>query len=42
MVTAAPEAVRMFREIIITQWDRPYKGENGAKLIEALLARAQD
>jgi hypothetical protein len=40
MVTSAPEAVTMFKDIIIDQWDRARKGEDGAKLIEALLARS--
>jgi transcriptional regulator with XRE-family HTH domain len=39
MVTSAPEAVRMFKDIINDQWDRAYKGETGAKLLEAILAR---
>jgi transcriptional regulator with XRE-family HTH domain len=42
MVTAAPEAVRLFKDIITTQWERAYKGESGAKLIEAILARTVD
>ena len=37
MVTATPEAVRMFREIIDEQWERASKGENGAKMLEELL-----
>jgi transcriptional regulator with XRE-family HTH domain len=40
MVTAAPEAVRMFTQTMIDQWTRAHKGEQGAKLIEAILARA--
>ncbi len=39
MVTSAPEAVRMFKEIIVNQWDRAHKGESGAKLLETILAR---
>lgn len=39
MVTSAPEAVSMFRDIIVNQWDRAHKGESGAKMIEAVLAR---
>lgn len=39
MVTAAPEAVRMFRDIIDAQWERASKGENGARMLEELLAR---
>ena len=38
-VTAAPEAVKMFKEIIVNQWDRASKAEKGAKLIEDILAR---
>lgn len=39
MVTAAPEAVRMFKDSIVDQWQRAHKGESGAKLLEDLLAR---
>lgn len=39
IVTSAPEAVRMFRKAIVDQWDRAHKGESGAKLLEAILAR---
>jgi transcriptional regulator with XRE-family HTH domain len=39
MVTAAPEAVRMFKDIIVAQWERASKGESGAKILEDLLAR---
>jgi transcriptional regulator with XRE-family HTH domain len=39
MVTSAPEAVKMFKDIIVDQWDRAHKGESGAKIIEAILAR---
>jgi transcriptional regulator with XRE-family HTH domain len=39
MATSAPEAVRMFKDIIVDQWERAHKGENGARLLEAVLAR---
>ncbi|MGH6726336.1 MAG: helix-turn-helix domain-containing protein [Pseudolabrys sp.] len=39
MVTSAPEAVNMFKEIIVGQWERAHKGEAGAKIIDAILAR---
>ena len=39
MVTSAPEAVSMFKDIIIDQWYRAHKGEGGARLIEAVLER---
>jgi transcriptional regulator with XRE-family HTH domain len=39
MVTSAPEAVRMFKDIITDQWARARKGEEGARLVEAVLAR---
>ncbi|KQY99596.1 DNA-binding protein [Pseudolabrys sp. Root1462] len=39
MVTSAPEAVRMFKDIINDQWDRAHKGDRGAKILEAVLAR---
>ncbi|MBN9051127.1 MAG: helix-turn-helix transcriptional regulator [Rhizobiales bacterium] len=39
MVTSAPEAVRMFKDSIVEQWDRAQKGEAGARSLEALLAR---
>jgi transcriptional regulator with XRE-family HTH domain len=39
MVTSAPEAVRMFKDIITDQWGRARKGEEGARLVEAVLAR---
>jgi transcriptional regulator with XRE-family HTH domain len=39
MVTSAPEAVRMFKHIIVDQWDRARKGEDGARTVEAVLAR---
>jgi transcriptional regulator with XRE-family HTH domain len=39
MVTSAPEAVRMFKDIIIDQWERAHKGESGAKLLGTILTR---
>jgi len=39
IVTAAPEAVKMFKDIIVDQWERASKGEKGAKILEDLLAR---
>ena len=39
MVTSAPEAVSMFRDIITNQWNHAHKGESGAKMIEVILAR---
>lgn len=42
MVTSAPEAVRMFKEIITNQWDRAKKGESGAKLLESVLSRTPE
>ncbi len=39
MVTAAPEAVSMFKDIVAEQWERARKGESGASVIEALLER---
>lgn len=39
MATAAPEAVTMFKDVITEQWDRAHKGESGARLLEAVLAR---
>ncbi|HWM83471.1 MAG TPA: helix-turn-helix transcriptional regulator [Pseudolabrys sp.] len=39
MATSAPEAVRMFKDIIVDQWDRAHKGENGARMLETVLAR---
>jgi len=38
MVTSAPEAVHMFKAVIIDQWERALKGESGAKRLEAVLA----
>lgn len=39
MVTSAPEAVRLFKEVIENQWDRAQKGESGARMIESVLAQ---
>jgi len=39
MATSAPEAVRMFKGIIVDQWERAHKGESGARQLEAVLAR---
>ena len=39
MATSAPEAASMFKDMIVNQWDRAHKGENGAKLLEDILAR---
>jgi transcriptional regulator with XRE-family HTH domain len=39
MVTSAPEAVNMFKDVILSQWQRANKGESGAKIIETILAR---
>lgn len=41
IVSLAPEAVSMFREIISEQWDRAHKGERGAKMLETILARVR-
>jgi transcriptional regulator with XRE-family HTH domain len=40
MVTSAPEAVTMFKAMIVDQWNRAEKGESGAKKIETILARS--
>jgi transcriptional regulator with XRE-family HTH domain len=39
MATSAPEAVRMFKDILLGQWERAHKGESGARIIEWILAR---
>jgi len=39
MVTSAPEAVNMFKDIIVDQWERAHKGDAGAQILEAILAR---
>lgn len=39
IATAAPEAVSMFKDVIGEQWDRAHKGEDGARMLEAVLAR---
>lgn len=39
MVTSAPEAVGLFKQIISDQWTRAHKGESGASILEAILAR---
>ncbi|MBK5957619.1 transcriptional regulator [Rhodoplanes elegans] len=40
MATATPEAVRLFKTIITEQWGRARKGEAGARVLRAVLARA--
>ena len=41
MVTAAPEAVRMFKTIITDQWERALKGAEGARFLEKIVSRAK-
>jgi transcriptional regulator with XRE-family HTH domain len=42
MVTAAPEAVQLFKETIILQWDKAHKGESGARVLQAVLDRVDE
>lgn len=42
MVTAAPEAVKMYENMISRLWRNAYKGEAGAKLLRQLLKRRQE
>jgi len=39
MVTAAPDAVKMFKEMIDRQWERAAKGKEAIKALESLLVR---
>ncbi|NVO16615.1 MAG: helix-turn-helix transcriptional regulator [Rhodoplanes sp.] len=39
MVTTTPEAVRLFKTTVTEQWSRAHKGEAGARILAALLAR---
>jgi transcriptional regulator with XRE-family HTH domain len=39
MVTAAPEAVSMFKTIITDQWERALKGAEGARFLEKIVSR---
>jgi transcriptional regulator with XRE-family HTH domain len=39
MVTATPEAVRLFKATVTEQWSRAHKGEAGARMLRAVLAR---
>jgi transcriptional regulator with XRE-family HTH domain len=39
MITSAPEAVRLFKDTIIGQWDAAHKGEGGARMLRAILNR---
>lgn len=39
MITSAPEAVRLFKETIVRQWDIAHKGESGARILRAILNR---
>ena len=41
IVTAAPEAVRMFKTIITDQWERALKGAEGARFLEKIVSRAK-
>lgn len=38
-ITSAPEALKMYENLITTLWDGAYKGESGAKHLRKLLAR---
>lgn len=42
LATAVPEAVNMFRDILVRQWERASKGEQGARILEGLLVQTQD
>ena len=41
IVTAAPEAVRMFKTIIADQWERALKGAEGARFLEKIVTRSK-
>ena len=41
MVTAAPEAVRMFKTIITDQWEHALKGADGARFLENIVSRTK-
>jgi hypothetical protein len=41
IVTSAPEAVNMFRQIIVDEWERANKGELGARVLESILVRTR-
>jgi transcriptional regulator with XRE-family HTH domain len=41
IVTSAPEAVNMFRQIIVDEWERANKGESGARVLESILVRTR-
>jgi transcriptional regulator with XRE-family HTH domain len=42
MITSAPEAVRLFKDTIIRQWDIAHKGESGARVLRAILNRLEN
>jgi hypothetical protein len=42
MVTAAPEAVQLFKETIVRQWDNAHKGESGARVLQAILDQVDE
>lgn len=42
LATAVPEAVNMFRDILVRQWERASKGEQGARILEGLLVQTRD
>jgi transcriptional regulator with XRE-family HTH domain len=41
IVTSAPEAVKMFRQIIVDEWERANKGESGARVLESILVKTR-
>ncbi|MBI3436750.1 MAG: transcriptional regulator, partial [Proteobacteria bacterium] len=40
MATSAPEAIRLFKDTIASQWQQAHKGESGARILRAILASA--
>jgi len=41
-ITEAPEPVRLFKNIIVAQWENAQKGERGARILRALLERVDE
>ena len=42
LITAAPEAVQLFKNSIIRLWDKSHKGESGARILRAILDRTDE
>lgn len=42
LVTSAPEALRLFQDMLARQWESAHKGSSGAEILKRILARTRE